>query len=426
MKHVKIFGYFLAGSFILIFLLTFIQKKETKDEKTYKVTRDKMIIEISSTGEVIAPNSVEIMPPDLFFDREINVYQTTINKMAAEGTILKKGDFIASLDGSKLDRQISDLKSVIDRETKKLESQKLDSTLQVTNKWNSILKAKDAIQGAKFTLEQSTYESKAIQRQAKIKADRADREHENTKRSYEKSKLHQHSRIKRIDNYIKWNQKKLDKYELLKSQFTINAPIDGMLVYIRQPYGNRQKVKQGSMIHKFGMYARIATIPNLNELCTEIYINEIDITKLKIGQEVEVSADAIPDINYLGTIKTLASFGKMSSDNAYRLFKVTVQLQGDISELKPAMTTKNRIVLNEYNDVLFVPLNAIYGENNHTFIYKKDGLGTVRQEVTLGDQNNESTVVLKGLNENDIVLVKEPNNKENLKTIFLENSVVTN
>lgn len=426
MKHVKLFGFILAGSFALILVLTLFQKKETKEELLYHVTKDKMVIDIKSTGEVVAPNSVEIMPPDLFFDREIYIYQTTITKMVAEGTILKKGDFIATLDGGQLDRRITEIKSNVEKNQKQIESQKLDSSLIVNRKSNDIQKAKDNKQSAEFALEQSKYESKAIQRQAKIKANRAVRDLENAKREYEQTKLQQRSRIKRTEGYLNYDEKNLEKHQTLKDQFTIHSPIDGMLVYIREPYGQRNKVKQGSQIHKYGMYARIATIPDLNELYTEMFINEIDITKIKIDEEVEISADAIPNKSFKGIIKTIASFGKMSNDNSYRLFKVTVKILGDISELKPAMTTTNRIVLNEYENVLFVPLNAIYGENNHTFIYKKDGLSIVRQEVKLGDQNSESVVVLNGLDEKDVVLLQEPDNKSELTTIFLENSVAAN
>lgn len=419
MKHVKLFGIILLSTFVILFAITFIQDSGEHKTDIFKVEKNELVIDVKSTGEIIALNTVKIMPPDLFFDRNTNVYHTTISKLVAEGTILKKGDFVATLDGAEVDRQIKRYQERYDNQSNEIETLKVDSSIQVNKRHNAIMKAKDDVQTAEFTVQQAVYESKAIQRQAQIKLERAKRELENVKNLYEQAKLQQHKRINRVRRHLKWSKWKLEKHTALKDQFTITSPASGMLIYARHPYNN-QKIKEGSRVTKWRTNMSIATIPDLKDLYTEMYINEIDITKVHLGQEVEISADALPDHQYSGVVKEIASYGKASNENSYRLFRVLVQLEGDLNDLKPAMTTNNRIVINAYEDVIYIPLKAVYGDNSKAFVYKKKGLGTVRQEVVLGEQNSEYVLVNKGLDVNDQVLMQEPENTEKLKTLYLE------
>ena len=77
------------------------------------------------------------------------------------------------------------------------------------------------------------------------------------------------------------------------------------------------------------------------------------------------------------------------------------------------MTTSNNIISGELADVLFVPVEALHSQGDSiSFVYKKDGMSTVKQEVFLGKSNTDEVVVLKGLKEKDVVYLCDPDGME--------------
>jgi len=80
------------------------------------------------------------------------------------------------------------------------------------------------------------------------------------------------------------------------------------------------------------------------------------------------------------------------------------------------MTTGNNILANQLDSVLHVPLEAIHNlGDSMVFVYIKDGWGITKQEVVVGETNENNTVVNKGVRENDMVLLSIPPDEKSLK-----------
>jgi HlyD family secretion protein len=81
------------------------------------------------------------------------------------------------------------------------------------------------------------------------------------------------------------------------TEFTIYAPKSGMVIYRRGWDGQKQGV--GSQISVWDPI--VAELPNLKEMKSKTYVNEIDISKVKVYQEVRIGVDAFPDKKFTGT-----------------------------------------------------------------------------------------------------------------------------
>ncbi|MEM9897040.1 MAG: HlyD family secretion protein, partial [Bacteroidota bacterium] len=131
-------------------------------------------------------------------------------------------------------------------------------------------------------------------------------------------------------------------------------------------------------------------------------INEVDIRKVKRGQEVEIGFDAFPDKSLRGRIIKVANVGESRPNSDAKVFEVLVEVFGTDPLLKPGMTTSNRILTNTYEETLFVPLESLHSQyDSITYVFKKDGVSTVKQEVMLGDANAEYVQITGGLTEGD-------------------------
>jgi hypothetical protein len=203
--------------------------------------------------------------------------------------------------------------------------------------------------------------------------------------------------------------------ELVKA-FQITAPEPGMLVYAK---GHDNKpMKAGSQIHMWDPV--VATLPDLSTMLSKTYINEVDVRRIRAGQTVEIGLDAFPDKRLNGKVTRVANVGEQSPNSDSKVFEATIEIEGTNETLRPAMTTSNKIIVNELDSVLSVPLESLHSFNDSiTFVYKKTGLKTVKQEVQIGETNSNEAVVKLGLQEGDRVFLSIPTGMDENEQIAL-------
>lgn len=399
----------------MIVAFVFFEKDNVSEVKYVKAERRYFEVSVEGKGEIVAAKCINIYPPELFFDRSLRIHEMKIDNLVKEGTTVKKGDFIAELDHSQLENRIKELEEEILQYEERLDIALLDSSVDLSGVRVNIQQVEDRLEDAVIRVEQSTYESPAIQRQVKIARDRIIRQLENAERNYERRKIYEKNAIKSLQSRLDRHKKELDKNQQLNSELKIYAPEDGIVIYAR---GRRGKVKTGDRISPY-WGSVVATLPDLNNLDSEVYINEIEITKLAVGKEVRVEVDAIKEKQFVGVVKEISNIGTKSNEDDFKVYRVLVSLK-DARDLKPSMSTLNSFVLDSVPEALIIPLNAVFGEENHNFVYLKKGMNVVKYEIELGMQNKLDVVVSKGLTDGDRILLREPDNAEDIRTIYLE------
>jgi len=100
-------------------------------------------------------------------------------------------------------------------------------------------------------------------------------------------------------------------------------------------------------------------------------------------------------------------------------------ISGTDSLLRPAMTTSNQIFVEKLDDVLFIPLETVHAIDSLSFVFKKDGISPVLQQVQLGLMNENEVVVNRGLTLNDQIYLSMPNDTSGIKRIFLEEELTS-
>jgi HlyD family secretion protein len=144
-------------------------------------------------------------------------------------------------------------------------------------------------------------------------------------------------------------------------------------------------------------------------MMSKTYVNEVDVRKVKNGQKVEIGLDAYPDKKLSGTVINVANVGEQRPNSDAKVFQVDVQIAGTDPSLRPAMTTSNKIITMVLDSVLFVPLECLHSiADSITYVYKREGITTVKQEIMLGETNANDAVILAGLSEKDFVYLSLP------------------
>jgi multidrug efflux pump subunit AcrA (membrane-fusion protein) len=366
---------------------------------------------VASVGEIEAVKTVDILVPDAMSNNDIRIYQLKIIDMVAEGTKVRAGDYVATLDPGDVESELKRAVENLEQQQNKKAEARIDSSLQLTALRSDIRNANDQMLDKQLKIDQSKYESKAYQRQVQIDYDKASRNYEQKKRNYQKEHRRQEIRIERISDDIAFYEKRRDLLLSLKNGLRVKAPVEGMVVYGKSWWGG--KIKVGDQVGRYSPL--IATLPDLSVMVSVAYVQEIDIKYVAVGQKVRLSVDAFPDKKFTGTITFVANVGQRIPGKDMNGFKVNIRLDAFTEAVLPGMTTNNTIVTGSWNDALMVSREAVFGNDSLQFVYLKNGLSVHKQQIITGGENETSFRIVKGLSKGDKVLLKHPDDAAKLE-----------
>ena len=190
---------------------------------------------------------------------------------------------------------------------------------------------------------------------------------ENTKNSYESMK------------------KNLEDAQEMLEDYSITSPISGTVI--------EKNFKVGDTIDATTSATVMAVVYDMSALEVELQVDELDISKIKVGQEVEITVDALDGAVFNGSVSRVGIDGIVAA--GVTSFPVTVMIT-DIGELKPGMNVTADIQIENLEEVLTIPLSAV--SRGNTVIIKdeeskgdeEDGIqkGYRRVEVELGSNDD--------------------------------------
>jgi len=167
------------------------------------------------------------------------------------------------------------------------------------------------------------------------------------------------------------------------------SPIAGTIIEISIKNGD----ELGSSNNNASEAAMI--IGDLNTLKAEIPVNEVDIAKVKVGQKVTISLDALEGIEFTGEVEKIDSIGTATSGVVN--YGVTVKFDKLDERMKPTMSVSAIISVSEKEDVLMVPSSAIKSGRNGEYVEVLEDGTPKRVKVETGDSNDTSTEIINGI-----------------------------
>lgn len=192
--------------------------------------------------------------------------------------------------------------------------------------------------------------------------------------------------------------------------YTITAPIDGTVVLKNKKAG--EKIENGGSTSSITGTSTntLAIIYDMSSLCFQLDVDELDVKKIQVGQEVTITADAVEGRVYNGTVENVSISGTVGT-NGVTTYPVKVRIFDFDENLLPGMNIEATITIEQAEDVLVVPLvavnrgNTVYvkGEKTDETDSAPEGYKTI--PVTLGLSNDSYVQITSGLNEGDIVYV---------------------
>lgn len=151
----------------------------------------------------------------------------------------------------------------------------------------------------------------------------------------------------------------------------------------------------------------LMSIANLSKLMVETHVNQVDVSKLAIRQEVKLLAEALKDEEMLAEIIFIAPVATIR--NGIKGFTVRAAIQQVTARMRPGMTVQMTIPVAHVGDAVAVPISAVFkGTGNSRVVYVRNGTKTEKRPVKVGVSNTEHAQILKGVNVGDEILLNEP------------------
>jgi hypothetical protein len=183
-----------------------------------------------------------------------------------------------------------------------------------------------------------------------------------------------------------------------------------MIIYYKTRFGTKRKVGQTINV----VDRTVATIPDLRSMLSRVYISEVEINKVKTGMPVTITIDAFPNKSYKGSVIVVGNIGEVLPNSDSKVFEVIIKIEGTDLNLRPTMTTNNKILINSYEDVNFIPLECVHtGPDSIPVVYTKSG---IRQSVVLGDANDKFVIIDDALEPGTPIYIEIPEEAKNFKT----------
>ena len=226
---------------------------------------------------------------------------------------------------------------------------------------------------------------------AQLAYDNAYTNYENAKQLFELGAVSQ-SDLNQLKMAYENANNTLRQAQMAMDYATVTAPISGTVTMVNANVGSFATAS-----------APMFEIANVDTLEISTGINEQNVSKIKIGQEVLLKIHSVSDKWMSGTITEISKVMNAQTKN----YPVTIALANKDDDLVAGMYAEVQVAVEHAEDVLVIPVDAIVYKEAKPVAFIAQADGTVKEKaLTLGINDGDNYVVTKGLQAGDQVIVK--------------------
>jgi len=201
---------------------------------------------------------------------------------------------------------------------------------------------------------------------------------------------------------IKQNQANLAFIRARLESTTITSPISGTIVSKNVTVGEIVAGPLGG--GNFSVPTPMAEIADLNDLEVQTDVDEVDMSKVHVGQEARITVDAYPDKTYKGTVREIAAT-TLSRRDVGITYRVKVHITNPDKIFKLGMTANVDFMIENRGQVLTVPKSAVLVQGDEQFVFKVRDQKVYKREVETGMEGEEFVEITAGLQSGEKVIV---------------------
>ena len=263
-----------------------------------------------------------------------------------------------------------------------------------------------------FTLDDKDLQTERASRLTEI--ERADLQLDKARRNFERSEMLFNDKLisqelyedtktefSLAKNALDRSKKELNLVEDRLTKTKISAPFD--CTVLTRPVSVGQAVSGSG---GFNSGTEVMSIANLTDMVVNAHINQSDITRVKVDQEVAIVVESVPGLQITGQVERIAP--QTTLKNNIKGYGVRIALKQLDQRVMPGMTANVSIPVSSATDALAVPLAAIFTEMGERFVFVLKSEKYERRSVEVGVYDYDFAEVVAGLNAGEVVSLEQP------------------
>ena len=393
----------ITRSTIVLVLIVLIgcKNKTAIEVETCNVKNGLFYIDLVEEGEIQATNSINISVPAMSW--QFGLFKIT--QIVEDGDLIQSGDTAVIFDPSEVEKAIINANAELEIAKAELEKKKAEQASKIEELKANIEISEISHRISEINLEQATFEADITRREIKLNLEKAKIALDKAREEIENQQKIHSEEIKQSMLKISQLESNLREAEITFKNLTVVSPAAGIAI-LRKNWSTGNKWQVGDQPWSG---SPLVDLPDLQELKVHTEISEVDISKIQMGQVVEIKLDAFSDTAFSGKVISIANLAQFKEgDSKIKIFPVEILIDGTSEKFLPGMTVSCRIIVDKIDSVLYIPLEALFVEGDKNYVYDRFGNSYRKKNVVIGQRNNDFVIIREGLDPDAILALSDP------------------
>ena len=371
-----------------------------------RVRRGEFIISVRTRGDIKSARSVILKAPQ--------VPGLRIVHLADAGRPVKKGEVVVEFDGSQQDQNVVTRTTTVRAADGNIEQTKASQTMDNEADAMSKMSGEYDVERAKLDASKAEVLSAIDGEKNRIQVGVSEGSLQTVKASINAHQVGHDADLNRLNQAKDKAVRDLNTAQSYLGMMQLRAPNDG-IVNLLPNFRSSGSFGQATPPFKEGdnawTGAEIAEIPDLSEMYVDLKLEEVDRGKLKLGQDVRIRVDAIPDKEFTATLDWISPIAALifrGGSTAEKTFPARATITHLDPRLRPGMSASTEIIIEREPNALLIPSRASFAKDGRPAVFEQVGKAFVIRHIELGRQNDDEAIVTGGLKEGDVVTLENP------------------
>ena len=369
---------------------------------TATVTRGEFRRTHVEAGKLRAARDEKVVSPRVRGDLKIV-------RLWPDGEKVEPGDLILQFDRTWHAQEVKDEAGRLEQAKADLTKFEAEQKRERADLTMRVAQREASLELARISLDKSEYGSAIEREEARIGVGQAERALKDARANLEAQEMVERVERSHMDVHIAHRQQEYDRAVTDYERLTVRATRPGLVVHevIRKRGAERRgKVKEGDVVWS-GM--SLVALPELDSMQVLSQVGEMDVHSVAAGLPALVRLEALPGPVFHGVVREVAPMAaeKEGAPNV-QVFEMVVDIFEQDGRLFPGMSASVEVILEARSDVLTLPLDAVHSLGEGTIAWRRGAKGFETVDVTVGEANGLRIVIEEGLEEGDVVTLRDP------------------
>jgi len=386
------------------------QNGSAADVESVEVTRGTFHDRATVRGEIRALRSQALTAPS-------DAGELRIIELAPNGAAVKKGDVVIAFDTSTLKQRLAEKQSDLRASQAEISKADAEGRLKLEEFTTGRVTAEFDVERARLDVTAGTLQSRFDARKAELALSDKQQKLEETDTVLESGRTATAATVGGLQGKLERAHAELGRTSRGLEALVVRAPTDGVMVVLEN--WRAGQFGQGSRPFQVGdgawAGAQIAELPDLSSARMTAMVDEVDRSRLSVGQSATIRVDAVSDTELPARLVTIGTLARTDLSGGWppkRGFEVVLELTTPEPRLRPGMSAVARVAVATHDAQVLVPARALFPHGGQTIAWLLTPRGLEPRLVRISHRNDDVAAISAGLAPGDRVAVSPPEDAE--------------